>query len=145
MRIAEEISLDFKAPFIDLVLIQEESTFVAKKAKTFDEEMNVAEKVPVDGIIIDNLNSSQNIKKKAKKTIFLYSIKIADFYHKDSALNMIERIKNETKLKNYSINKITNTKYRVLIGPFNDIKILEKSYNEIRLLNFENLEILKNV
>ncbi len=145
LRIAEEISLDFNTPFIDLILIEEESTFIAKKAKTFDEEMNVAEKVPVDGITIDNLNSSQNIEKKIEKNIFLYSIKVADFYHKDSALNMLQRIKNETNLKNYSIKKITNTKYRVLIGPFNDIKSLEMSYNEIRSLNFENLEILKNV
>ncbi len=58
---------------------------------------------------------------------------------------MVKRIESETNLKNSSIRKISNTKYRVLIGPFNDIKILEKSYNVIKSLNFENLEILKNV
>ena len=41
-RIAEELSLDLNEPYIDLVLISENSTFIAKKAKTFDEEKKVA-------------------------------------------------------------------------------------------------------
>ncbi len=75
----------------------------------------------------------------------MYSIKIADFYYKDSAKIMVERIVNETNLKKPFIKKITNTKFRVLLGPFNDINQLENSFNEIKSLNFENLEILKNV
>ena len=55
IRIAEEISLDLKEPYIEIVLISENSTFVAKKAKTFKEEKKVAEKAPVDCIQIDNL------------------------------------------------------------------------------------------
>ena len=58
---------------------------------------------------------------------------------------MVNRIKNETKIKNSIIKKLSKTKYRVLLGPFNDIKNLEKSFNEIKLLNFDNLEILKDV
>ena len=58
---------------------------------------------------------------------------------------MVNRILNETNLKDPLIKKITDTKYRVLLGPFNDIKKLEKSFNEIKSLNFENIEILKNV
>ena len=58
LRIAEELSLNLKEPYIEMVLISQNSTFIAKKAKTFDEEKNVAEKAPVDGIKIDNLGSS---------------------------------------------------------------------------------------
>jgi len=47
-RIVEELSLDLNEPYIDLVLISQNSTFVAKKAKTFDEEKKVAEKAPVE-------------------------------------------------------------------------------------------------
>ena len=143
-RIANELSIDLDEPYIDLVLISENSTFIAKKAKTFDEEKNVAEKAPVDGIKIDNLSGDLNIKNKVKKHKFLYSIKIADFYYKDSAENMILRIKKETNLNNPVIKKLSQTKYRVLLGPFNDIKKLEKSFDEIKLLEFENLEILKD-
>ncbi len=145
LRIAENLSLNLNEPYVNIILISQNSTFIAKKAKTFDEEKNVAEKAPVDGIKIDNLGNTVKEKKEIKKSIFLYSIKIADFYYIDSAKNMINRIKNETSLKNPSIKKLSKTKYRVLLGPFNDIKKLEKSFNEIKSLNFENLEILKDV
>ena len=145
LRIAEELSLNLKEPYIEMVLISQNSTFIAKKAKTFDEEKNVAEKAPVDGIKIDNLGSSNLEKKQTNIVNFLYSIKIADFYYKDSAKNMIDRINKETNLKNSIIKKLSNTKYRVLLGPYNDIKQLEESFNEIKSLNFENLEILKDV
>ncbi len=144
-RIAEELSLDPKEPYIDLVLISKNSTFVAKKAKTFDEEKKVAEKAPVDGITIDNLGKEKEIEIKIQKKNFLYSIKIADFYHRDSAENMVNRIRDETNIKKSVIKKLSKTKYRVLLGPFNDIKKLEKSFNEIKVLNFENIEILKDV
>ena len=144
-RIAEELSLDPNEPYIDLVLISKNSTFVAKKAKTYDEEKKVAEKAPVDGITIDNLGKEKEKEIKIKKHKFLYSIKIADFYYRDSAENMVNRIKDETNIKKSVIKKLSKTKYRVLLGPFNDIKKLEKSFNEIKVLNFENIEILKDV
>ena len=146
LRIAEELSLDLNEPYIDLILISQNSTFIAKKAKTFKEEKNVADKAPVDGIKIDNLGKNKELKKTIKKKkFFKYSIKIADFYYKDSAKNMSDRIINETNIKNPIIKTISNTKYRVLLGPFNDIKKLEESFNEIKSLNFENIEILKDV
>ena len=144
-RIAEELSLNLDEPYIDLVLISQNSTFIAKKAKTFEAEKKVAEKVPVDGIKIDNLGTEIEKKEQTNLVKFSYSIKIADFYYKDSAENMIKRIKNETKLKDPIIEKLSNTKYRVLLGPFSDIKKIEESFNKMKSLNFENLEILKNV
>ena len=144
-RIAEELSLNLDEPYIELVLISQNSTFIAKKAKTFEAEKKVAEKVPVDGIKIDNLGAEIKKKEQTNLVKFSYSIKIADFYYKDSAESMIKRIKDETNLKNPIIEKLANTKYRVLLGPFNDIKKIEESFNEMKSLDFENLEILKNV
>ena len=145
-RIVDELLLDENEPYVELSLISNESTFVAKKAKTFDEEKKVAQKAPVDGITIDNLGAVE--KKELPKTSqsnFLYSIKIADFYYKDSAENMIQRIKDETKITNPVIKKLSQTKYRVLLGPFNDIKKIQESFDEIEKLNFENLKIIKDV
>ncbi|WP_428080115.1 SPOR domain-containing protein [Candidatus Pelagibacter sp.] len=145
-RIVDELLLDENEPYVELSLISNESTFVAKKAKTFDEEKKVAQKAPVDGITIDNLGTKE--KKELPKTTqsnFLYSIKIADFYYKDSAENMIQRIKDETKITNPVIKKLSQTKYRVLLGPFNDIKKIQESFEEIEKLNFENLKIIKDV
>ena len=146
LRVAEELSLNLNEPYIDIVLISQNSVFIAKKAKTFTQEKKVAEKAPVDGIKIDNLGNSSLPKKEiTKDQVFKYSIKVADFYYKDSANNMLDRIINETNINNPLIKTISNTKYRVLIGPFNDIKKLEDSFNEIKSLDFENIEILKDV
>ena len=145
-RIVDELLLDENEPYVELSLVSNESTFVAKKAKTFDEEKNVAQKAPVDGITIDNLGSKEEKElPEITKTNFLYSIKIADFYYKDSAENMIQRIKDETGIKNPVIKKLSQTKYRVLLGPFNDIKKIQESFDEIEKLNFENLKIIKDV
>ena len=55
-RIAEELELDLNEPYIDIVLISKNSTYIAKKTKTFEEEKTVAEKAPIDGIKISDLN-----------------------------------------------------------------------------------------
>ena len=144
-RIAEDLELDFKEPYLEIVLISKDSTFIAKKSKTFEEEKKVAEKAPIDGIQISDLNLKKEKTKKIKKNVFSYSIKLADFYYKDSAQLVVDKINKETSLKNHSIIKLSKTKYRVLIGPFNDINSLKESFEKIKPLNFENIEILKNV
>ena len=74
-RIADELSLNLSEPYIDIVLISQNSTFIAKKAKTFNEEKKVAEKAPVDGIQIDNLgDDNQQKKETAKEEIFMQAI-----------------------------------------------------------------------
>ena len=144
-RIAETLELDEKEPYVEIILISNNSTFVAKKAKTFDEESKVAEKAPIDGIQINDLNKKVIKKKNIENKVFSYSIKIADFYYKDTADIMVKKIQNETLLRNINIKKLSQTKYRVLIGPFSDIKTLKESFEKMNILSFENLEILKNV
>ena len=144
-RIAETLELDLTEPYIEIILISKNSTFVAKKAKTFDEERNVAEKAPIDGIQINDLNKKKNKKVYIESKTFSYSIKIADFYYKETADIMVKKIYDKTLLNNINIKKLSQTKYRVLIGPFSDIKSLKKSFEKMNILNFENLEILKNV
>jgi hypothetical protein len=143
-RIAEELELDLDEPYVELLLVSKNSTFVAKKAKMFEEERSVAEKAPVDGILINDLNIKKKKEKKDKNKAFSYSIKVADFYYKDTAQIMINRIKNEASILNLGMIKLSKTNYRVLIGPFNDIKSLKDSFEKMNTFNFENLEILKN-
>ena len=145
-RIVEELNINSSEPYIEIVLISKDSTFIAKKSKTYEEEKKVAEKAPIDGIKISSLND--DIKKEEIKKLnknFSYSIIVADFYYKSSASLMIERIKKEALLDNVNLIKLSQTNYRVLLGPFNDINSLKKSFEKMKSLNFENLEILKNV
>ena len=144
-RIAEELEINLSEPYIEISLVSKNSTFIAKKAKMFEEERSVAEKAPVDGIQINDLNSIELEKKKVKNKIFSYSIKVADFYYKDTAQIMFDRIKNEASIKHLRIIRLSKTKYRLLIGPFNDIKSLKESFEKMNSFNFENLEILRNV
>tara|TARA_B100001093_G_scaffold481009_1_gene511382 strand:- start:284 stop:1036 length:753 start_codon:yes stop_codon:yes gene_type:complete len=145
-RIADELDLDYSEPYIEITLISKNSTFVAKKAKTFDEEKKVAEKAPIDGIKISNLNSSSKTLLSVKSNeFFSYSIKVADFYYKKTANLMINRIKSETSIKNIKLIEMSKTNYRVLLGPFNDIKSLKETFEKMNSLYFENLEIIKNV
>ena len=145
-RIAETLELDLNEPYIEITLISKDSTFIAGKTKIFEEEKVVAEKAPVDGIKISDLNNNiSNEDKKLKNNKFSYYIKVADFYYKETAELMVDRIKNETSLKKLNIVKMSKTNYRVLIGPFNDINSLKKSFDKMNSLYFENLEIIKNV
>ena len=144
-RIAEELELNDKEPYVEINLISKNSSFVAKKAKTFEEESKVAEKAPIDGIQINDLNKKKIDKKLKKNITFSYSIKVADFYYRDTAKLMLNRIKKQVDVKNLNIIELSKTKYRLLIGPFNDIKSLQINFDKMDLFNFENLEVLRNV
>ena len=142
-RIYDQLEIDIDEPYVEILEISENSIFLAKKPKTFDEEKNVADKVPVEDISINNLNIDPEklIIKKNKK--FNYIIKIADFYYEDTANLMKKRIKSEIKLININIVKLSDTNYRVYLGPFKDLKSLKKAFNDIKIINFENIEIIK--
>ena len=81
-------------------------------------------------------------KKKSKK--FKYSIKIADFYFEKTAKLMINRVKTETNLNDVKMKIISKNKFRVYLGPYSNLKTLQKAYNVVDKLEFENIEILRN-
>jgi len=143
-RIYDELELDQNEPYVQITSISESSAFLAKKAKMYEEEKKVADKAPVEGISISDLSKNKKKNKKNKKTVkFSYIIKIADFYYESTAKMMQERIVNELNLNNSKISKISNTNYRVYFGPFDNLKSLKKTFDDINPLNFENIEIIR--
>jgi hypothetical protein len=144
MRIAEELDLDTNQPYVEILEILENSVFIAKKAKMYEEEKRVAVKAPVNDISINDLNIVEKNNKKNSSTKFSYLIKIGDFYFNDTALLMVERIRIESLIKDPKIKKISDKKYRVYLGPFTNINSLQKSFNAISILEFENIEFIKN-
>ena len=56
---------------------------------------------------------------------------------------MKSRITNETEIKKININKLSSTKFRVFIGPYDNLISLKKSFNAINILEFDNIEIIK--
>ena len=148
-RISTELNLNLAEPYVEIISVGSNKSFVAKKAKTFDEEKKVADKAPVEGISINDLNSTsleiKNKKKTKDKHIsqFKYIIKIADFYFIDSAKTMKKRIIDELKIKNVKISKVSSNSFRVFVGPYKNINDLKSTYNIVSELEFENIEIIK--
>jgi len=144
LRIADEIDLNENEPYVEILEVLQDSVFVAKKAKMFEEEKKVANNAPVNNINISDLSIKKINTKNELSKKFSYEIKIADFYFNNTALLLIDRITKETMIKNVKIKKIDEKKYRVYAGPFNNISSLQKSFNDISILEFENIEIIKN-
>ena len=142
-RIAKEIEINENEPYIEISEIVNNSSFVAKTAKIFEEEKNVATKAPIDDIKIKDLSSKKKKKEKPKKRNFKYIVKIGDFYFIDSAKVMKKRILSETSENNIYIKKISSTKFRVFTGPFDNLNSLKKSFNAISILEFDSIEIIK--
>ncbi len=143
-RIAKELNINVNEPYVEIFSLQLDTMFIAKKAKTYDEEKQVANKVPIQSISINNLNTKKLDKKPALNKKFSYIIKIADFYYEQTALVMKERITKETNIKKVNIKKISSNRYRVYLGSYNNIITLQNSFNDISILEFENIEIIKN-
>ena len=144
-RIANEIELNLNEPYISIESVNQNSVFYAGKAKTFDEEKNVADKAPVEGVNIVNISTSvtneKNIKKSTKK--FNYIIKIANFYYEDTAKLVKERIMTETNIKKIKIDKNGTNNFRLSIGPYKSLDSLKKDFDQMQNLYFENLELIK--
>ena len=144
-RIADQIELNLNEPYISIESVNQNSVFYAGKAKTFDEEKNVADKAPVEGVNIVNISTSvtneKNIKKSTKK--FNYIIKIANFYYEDTAKLVKERIMTETNIKKIKIDKNGTNNFRLSIGPYKSLDSLKKDFDQMQNLYFENLELIK--
>ena len=67
LRIADEIGLNENEPYVEVLEILQDSVFVAKRAKTFDEEKKVANKAPVNNINISDLNIKETNAKNELK------------------------------------------------------------------------------
>ena len=145
-RIADELKINPLEPYIKIQTIASDNLFIANKAKTFKEEKKVANKAPVQDITIQNIgisNSTNSSKKTNEIVTFIYIIKIADLYFKDSAIILKKRLNEEFDIKDVSIKKISENNYRVFLGPFNNLESIKKEFNNINKLNFENIEFIK--
>jgi len=142
-RISNKLEINELEPYVEIKELLEGSSFIAKKAKTYDEEKNVATKAPIDEIQIKDLSNINKNKIKQNKRKFNYIIKIADFYFEKSANQMKSRIIEETSIKNVYINKLSETNFRVFLGPYIDLNSLKNSFNAIIVLQFDNIEIIK--
>ena len=146
-RIAIELEIDINEPYIELKTLDQSNSFIISKAKTFDEEKEVADKAPIEGIKIENIGKELNVKKTnhvdKSRDSFKYIIKIADLYFLDSAKILKNRLLNEYNIENIKIKKMSKNNYRIYKGPFINLESIKNDYKDILKLEFENIEIIK--
>ena len=141
-RIAEELELNHEDPYVEIIEIRKNDTFIAKKAKTFDEEKNVANKAPVTDININVIsNESENTEIMSKKNEYI--INIGEYYYLDSAKVVKNRLINEANLTNVKIKKISENKFRVYVGSYSFFNAMKDQYFAISKLGFEHLDVIK--
>ena len=63
-KIASILELDADNPYIEIIETKKNKTFIAKEGNIFEEEKNVAEKVPVNEIKMDDLTKKDQLKLK---------------------------------------------------------------------------------
>jgi len=141
-RIAEELELNYEDPYVEIIEIRKNDTFIAKKAKTFDEEKNVANKAPVTDININVIsNELENTEIRSKKNEYI--INIGEYYYLDSAKVVKNRLINEANLTNVKIKKISKNKFRVYVGSYSFFNAMKDPYFAISKLGFEHLDVIK--
>ena len=137
--LANKLKLNPDAPFVEVLELKKNKSFVASRAKTFNEEMNVSNKAPVTKVKIDNI-STKKIKKNKK--IKKFNLILANFYSHESAKVLESNIKkNLPSIKKLYIIKKTKNNYQVLSGPYKSINILKKDYINLKNYGFEDLDI----
>ena len=147
-RIADDLDININEPYIQIQTLNQKNSFIINKAKTFDEEKEVATKVPVQNIEIQNISINPTNAKEEKVELkinqnFNYIIRIADLYFEDSAYILKERLLNEYNISDIKVKKMSKNSYRVYKGPFYNLDSIKTEYSDIIKLNFENIEIIK--
>ena len=143
-KIAEELELDPENPYVEVLEMKKNSTFVAKEGQMFDEEKKVAENAPVDEIKVNDLTPTEEKPAKIIKKKSNFILIISDFYYLDSANKLKSELIDQTKIDKFSVVKINNNKYRLSVGPFENFNSLKSTYISLNNLGFEDLNIIKN-
>ena len=82
--LAEKLNINPEIPLVEIIEIKKNKSFVAEKAKIFNEEKKISSNAPVTSVKISNI--SKNKKKQIKKNSIKFNILIASFYSKDTAI-----------------------------------------------------------
>ena len=141
--ISSILELDVNNPFVEIIEMKKNKTFIAKKSNIFEEEKNVAEKAPVEEIKMDDLSKDKSTKKVKPVKMDNFILVINDFYYIDSANDLKNQLVEKTKFDNIHVKKINNTKYRLFIGPFKNFNALKNTYISLNNLGFENFNIFR--
>ena len=143
--VAEELNLNLNLPILEIIEIKKNKSFIAKKAKIYNEEKKIPSKAPVASVQISNI--SKNKTNKTTKIIDEIYIHIGTFYSVDTAKFLRQRIIKDVpdlKIKKLKINKINNKETQLISGPYSSVNLLKNDYIKLINFGFEELDIFIN-
>jgi len=143
--VAEKLKLDKNLPILEITEVKKNKSFIAKEAKTFNEEKKISSNAPVENIQISNISKEKS--KKNKKTSEQVYILLGSFYSIDTANFLKQRITKD--VPEFNINKLKIKKNNikenlVILGPYNSINSVKNDYILLKTFGFEELDIFFN-
>ena len=144
-KVAKKLNLNIDFPIVEILEIKKNKSFVAKKAKIFNEEKKISSNAPVTSVQISNI--SKNKGSKSKKNIEKFFILIGSFYANETAIFLKQRITKE--IPDYDVKKLKIEKKRtkeinLISGPYSTINLMKNDYIQLREFGFEELDIITN-
>ena len=127
---------------IEILEIRKNKSFVAEKAKIFQEEKKIPTNAPVTSVKIDNISKKKSFKKKNKNTEIY--ILIGSFYSESSANFLKSRIikeVNDIDRKKLKIKRKKTNEIQVILGPYISVNLLKNDYIKIKEIGFEEMDI----
>ena len=143
--VAEKLKLDNTLPLLEIVEVKKNKSFIAKEAKTYNEEKKISSNAPVESIQISNISKEKNKRnKKIKDEIY---INLGIFYSMEAAKFLKQRINKD--VPKFNINKLkikrkNNKETSVISGPYNSINSVKNDYILLKTFGFEELDIFLN-
>tara|TARA_X000000950_G_scaffold119959_1_gene150374 strand:- start:185 stop:922 length:738 start_codon:yes stop_codon:yes gene_type:complete len=143
--VMDELELSVDLPILEILEIKKNKSFIAEKAKIYNEEKKISSNAPITSVKISNISKDKNreVTKKPNK-IFIH---IASFYSADTANFLKQRIIKE--LSDFDINKlkikqVSKKKTHVISGPYTSVNLLKNDYIKLKTFGFEELDIYTN-
>ncbi len=145
--VAEELDLNLDLPLVEIIEIKKNKSFIAQKAKIYNEEKKIPSKAPVASVQISNISKNKDKNKKNKNSSEKIYIHIASFYSIQTAqflkTRIIEEI-NELDSKKLYIKKINDKETQVILGPYTSVNLLKNDYIKLKNYGFEEMDIFIN-
>ena len=143
--VMDELELSVDLPILEIVEIKKNKSFIAEKAKIYNEEKKISSNAPVASVKISNISKDKK-EKIINKTNKIF-IHIASFYSADTADFLKRRIVKE--VSDFDINKlkvkqISNKETHVISGPYISVNLLKNDYIKLKNFGFEELDIYTN-
>ena len=139
--VADRLLIDMNLPLVEIIEIKKNKSFIAKKAKIFNEEKKIPSNAPVTSVEISNISKNKKIKKTEKEKMYIL---IASFYSEEVAQFLKKRITKEIPeydVKKLIIKKKSNKEINLISGPYNTMNLMKNDYISLKKFGFEDLDI----